>query len=105
MYVGKIVELAETDELLHRPLHPYTETLLSAIPPADPDIRPVRIPLRGEVANPANPPPGCVFHPRCNYAQPICSTEVPPLREIVPGHSASCHFAGELKLKGIGQPE
>jgi oligopeptide/dipeptide ABC transporter ATP-binding protein len=103
MYVGKIVEMADTNELLHRPLHPYTEALLSAIPPADPDVRPNRIRLQGEVASPANPPSGCSFHPRCNYAQSICSREVPPLREVAPGHLASCHFANELHLKGIGQ--
>jgi oligopeptide/dipeptide ABC transporter ATP-binding protein len=101
MYVGKIVEMAETDELLHRPLHPYTEALLSAIPPADPDIRPNRIRLQGDVASPANPPSGCIFHPRCNYAQAICSEQVPVLRQVVPGHYASCHFANELPLKGI----
>jgi oligopeptide/dipeptide ABC transporter ATP-binding protein len=103
MYVGKIVELAETNELLHRPLHPYTEALLSAIPPADPDIQPNRIRLQGEVASPANPPSGCIFHPRCNYAQAICSQQVPTLREVVPGHFVSCHFANELPLKGIGE--
>lgn len=103
MYVGKIVEMAETNELLHHPLHPYTEALLSAIPPADPDVHPNRIRLQGEVASPVNPPPGCSFHPRCNYAQPICSREVPLLREVAPGHLASCHFANELHLKGIAQ--
>jgi oligopeptide/dipeptide ABC transporter ATP-binding protein len=103
MYVGKIVEMAATDELLRHPLHPYTETLLSAILPADPDVRPNRIALRGEVPNPSNPPSGCIFHPRCNYSKAICSTEEPALREIAPGHFASCHFASELALKGIGQ--
>lgn len=105
MYVGKIVEMAEANELLHRPLHPYTEALLSAIPPADPDIQPHRIRLQGEVASPANPPSGCIFHPRCNYAQAICSQQAPPLREYLPGHFASCHFATELPLKGIGDAE
>lgn len=102
MYVGKIVEMAATDNLLHHPLQPYTEALLSAIPPADPDIRPDRIRLQGEVPSPANPPPGCIFHPRCSYAQPICRQEEPPLAEIEPGHFASCHFARELQLRGIG---
>lgn len=105
MYVGKIVEMAETNELLHRPLHPYTEALLSAIPPADPEIHPLRIRLQGEVASPANPPSGCIFHTRCNYAQPICSQQPPSLREYLPGHFASCHFAAELPLKGIGDAE
>jgi len=104
MYVGKIVEMAETTELLHHPLHPYTEALLSAIPPADPDIRSNRIQLQGEVPSPANPPSGCIFHPRCRYARPICSEQEPPLVEVAPGHFASCHFAKELNLKGIGEP-
>jgi len=102
MYVGKIVEMAETSELLHHPLHPYTEALLSAIPPADPDIPSNRIQLQGEVPSPANPPSGCIFHPRCRYAKPVCAEEEPKLVEYAPGHSASCHFAKELHLKGIG---
>ncbi|BCX04326.1 MAG: ABC transporter ATP-binding protein [Candidatus Roseilinea sp.] len=102
MYVGKIVEMAETEELLHNPLHPYTEALLSAIPPADPDIQPNRIKLQGEVPSPVNPPSGCIFHPRCNYARPECRVNVPELREVKPGHFVSCHFAEELQLKGIG---
>jgi oligopeptide/dipeptide ABC transporter ATP-binding protein len=102
MYVGKIVEMAETGKLLRRPLHPYTEALLSAIPPADPDIKTERIQLQGEVPSPANPPSGCIFHPRCRYAQQVCSQEAPPLVESEPGHFVSCHFAKELQLKGIG---
>lgn len=102
MYVGKIVEMAETSELLYHPLHPYTEALLSAIPPADPDIRLARIRLKGEVPSPANPPPGCIFHPRCNYARSECREAVPTLVEIAPDHFVSCHFAAELQLKGIG---
>jgi oligopeptide/dipeptide ABC transporter ATP-binding protein len=104
MYVGKIVEMAETSELLTKPLHPYTEALLSAIPPADPDVRPNRIQLQGEVPSPANPPSGCIFHPRCRYAKPECKTQVPVLTEGAPGHYVSCHFAKELQLKGIGAP-
>ncbi len=102
MYVGKIVELAETEELLGRPLHPYTEALLSAIPPADPDIQTNRIQLTGEVPSPANPPSGCVFHPRCRYAQDVCKQQTPALVEVTPEHYASCHFATELHLRGIG---
>jgi oligopeptide/dipeptide ABC transporter ATP-binding protein len=102
MYVGKIVEMADTTTLLHGPLHPYSEALLSSIPPADPDIETNRIRLTGEVPSPANPPPGCIFHPRCNYAQPVCKTDEPQLQEIAPEHYASCHFATELKLRGIG---
>ncbi|BAJ62918.1 ABC transporter ATP-binding protein [Anaerolinea thermophila] len=102
MYVGKIVELSETENVLYHPLHPYTEALVSAIPPADPDIKMQRIPLQGDVPSPANPPKGCVFHPRCRYAKDICSQQEPALREVEPGHFASCHFAGELSLRGIG---
>jgi oligopeptide/dipeptide ABC transporter ATP-binding protein len=102
MYVGKIVEMAETTELLHNPLHPYTEALLSAIPPADPDIHLQRIRLEGDVPSPANPPSGCIFHPRCSYARPECKESVPELVEVTEGHFASCHFAVELSLKGIG---
>jgi oligopeptide/dipeptide ABC transporter ATP-binding protein len=101
MYVGKIVELAEAKRLLQRPLHPYTEALLSAIPPADPDIKQKRIMLTGDVPSPANPPPGCVFHTRCRYAKDICKVEPPPLVEVEPGHFAGCHFAKELQLQGI----
>jgi oligopeptide/dipeptide ABC transporter ATP-binding protein len=102
MYLGKIVELAESEELLRHPLHPYTEALVSAIPPADPDIKSNRIILEGDVPSPIDPPTGCVFHPRCRYAQAICSTDVPELREITPSHFASCHFASELNLQGVG---
>lgn len=102
MYVGKIVELAKTEELLRQPLHPYTEALLSAVPPADPDIVTNRIRLQGEVPSPANPPSGCIFHPRCNYAASICKEQEPKLLEIAPGHFVSCHFSRELHLRGIG---
>jgi oligopeptide/dipeptide ABC transporter ATP-binding protein len=102
MYVGKLVEMAETEVLLREPLHPYAEALISAVPPADPDIRLDRIVLEGDVPSPANPPSGCVFHPRCRYAQDICRTQVPQLVEVRPGHYASCHFAAELGLQGIG---
>ena len=101
MYVGKIVEMAETSELLANPQHPYTEALLSAILPADPDMHSNRIQMKGEVPSPANPPSGCVFHPRCKYAKSICQESVPPLVETSDGHFASCHFAKELHLKGI----
>ncbi|MBI1256983.1 MAG: ATP-binding cassette domain-containing protein [Chloroflexi bacterium] len=104
MYVGKIVELAETSEILRHPIHPYTEALLSAIPPADPDIRVNRIKLAGEVPSPANPPSGCVFHTRCLYAKDICSQQIPPLVEDTPGHFSACHFSKELALKGIEVP-
>jgi oligopeptide/dipeptide ABC transporter ATP-binding protein len=102
MYVGKLVEMAETEDLLRNPLHPYGEALISAVPPADPDIRMERIILEGDVPSPANPPSGCVFHPRCSYAESICRQEVPKLREVEPDHFAACHFADTLDLKGTG---
>jgi oligopeptide/dipeptide ABC transporter ATP-binding protein len=101
MYVGKVVELAESETLLRHPLHPYTEALVSAVPSADPDIQMQRLILEGDVPSPANPPSGCVFHPRCRYAKEICSREEPLLEEVEPGHFASCHFARELALEGI----
>ena len=101
MYVGRIVEVAETKELFRNPLHPYTEALLSAIPNPDPRQRKSRIILEGDVPNPARPPSGCYFHPRCSYAKEICSQESPPLQEYAPGHQAACHFAAELSLTGV----
>lgn len=102
MYVGKIVEIAESETLLRNPQHPYTEALVSAVPPADPDILTERIILEGDVPSPANPPPGCVFHPRCQYTKDRCRQEAPTLRLVAPEHYASCHFAEELSLRGIG---
>jgi peptide/nickel transport system ATP-binding protein len=101
MYVGKLVETAETTELYTRPLHPYTEALMSSVPKPDPRARAERLVLGGEVANPANPPPGCYFHPRCRYAQDICSQESPPLRELGDDHWVACHLAEELDLAGL----
>ena len=102
MYVGKIVELAATEEIFQKPQHPYTEALLSAVLKPDPAARNTsRIRLQGEVADPAHPPPGCPFHPRCRYAQDRCRVEVPALRETRAGHLAACHFADELELAGV----
>jgi oligopeptide/dipeptide ABC transporter ATP-binding protein len=101
MYVGKLVEVAPTEEIFTRPLHPYTEALLSAVPKPDPRLRSQRIILEGDVADPANPPAGCYFHPRCRYAVDRCHTETPLLEEVEPGHFASCHRARELALVGI----
>jgi oligopeptide/dipeptide ABC transporter ATP-binding protein len=102
MYLGKIVEMAESEELLRHPMHPYTEALVSAVPPADPDIKVNRIILEGDVPSPINPPPGCVFHPRCRYATDVCKQEAPELRELRPEHFVSCHRAQEIELLGIG---
>ena len=101
MYVGKIVELSRTEELYLRPKHPYTEALLSAVPKPDPRLEERQIILSGEVANPADPPSGCSFHPRCQYAQDRCRQETPLLEEVEPGHFAACHFASELELTGV----
>jgi peptide/nickel transport system ATP-binding protein len=98
MYVGKLVELANTADLFHTPKHPYTEALLSAVPKPDPRLRGQRIILEGDVADPANPPGGCYFHPRCRYAKSICKTEEPPLRDTGDKHFVACHFAEELTL-------
>ena len=100
MYVGKLVEMAPTDALFATPRHPYTAALLSSVPEPDPRTRRDRVVLQGEVANPANPPQGCYFNPRCQYATDICRTEAPQLQEIAPGHFVSCHRAAEIDLPG-----
>jgi len=94
MYLGKLVELAESEELYKNPLHPYTMGLLSAIPIPDPDIerQRKRIMLEGEVPSPINPHPGCRFAPRCKYAMPECSTTDPEFKEIEPNHFVACHL-------------
>jgi peptide/nickel transport system ATP-binding protein len=103
MYVGQVVELSATRELFAQPLHPYTESLMSAVPVPDPRLRHrrQRIKLEGEVADPVNPPSGCYFHPRCRYAQDRCKVESPPLREVQPDRLVACHFAEELRLVGV----
>ena len=101
MYVGKLVESASTTELFLNPRHPYTEALLSSVPKPDPRIRTEAVPLIGEVADPAHPPSGCYFHPRCRYCVDRCKGEEPALREISPDHFVSCHRAEELKLVGV----
>ena len=101
MYVGRIVELAETEALYDAPLHPYTEALLSAAPTPVPGAVSNRIILEREIADPANPPPGCAFHPRCRHAQDRCRVETPDLEEVSPGRWVSCLRHGELTLRGI----
>jgi peptide/nickel transport system ATP-binding protein len=101
MYVGRIVEMAPTDALFTAPKHPYTAALLSAVPEPDPRVRAQRMVLQGEVANPANPPAGCYFHPRCPYAIDVCRTQTPLWEEITPGRFVSCHRARELQLSGV----
>ncbi|OQA40759.1 MAG: Oligopeptide transport ATP-binding protein OppF [Chloroflexi bacterium ADurb.Bin325] len=104
MYVGKLVELADTEELYRNPKHPYTEALLSAVPKPDPRLNTMEegIVLEGDVADPSNPPSGCYFHPRCRYAQEICRHEEPALSDRHgTGHFVACHFADQLQLNSI----
>jgi peptide/nickel transport system ATP-binding protein len=101
MYVGRIVELTDVDRVFARPRHPYTEALLSAAPVPNPAAKSRRILLEGEVADPAHPPQGCAFHPRCRYAQDICRRQSPELLEAQEGHLARCHFAQSLQLEGM----
>lgn len=96
MYLGRVAELAKSEELYELPLHPYTQALLSAIPVPDPEkeLRRKRIILEGDVPSPVNPPSGCNFHPRCWKAQQICREVNPPLEEKQQNHWAACHFPG-----------
>ncbi len=101
MYVGKLVELAATRAVFQSPRHPYTEALLSAVPKPDPRLRSQRIVLEGDVPDPAHPPTGCHFHPRCRYAEERCRLEPPALRHLGGGHHAACHLAEDIALTGI----
>ncbi len=101
MYLGKIVELAKTEELFLNPKHPYTEALISAVPVPDPDYAAEEIILKGDVPSPVNPPSGCYFHPRCRYAREICRNEVPFYQELEEEHYVSCHLAESLHLLPI----
>jgi oligopeptide/dipeptide ABC transporter ATP-binding protein len=100
MYLGRVVELADSKTLYQHPLHPYAEALLSAVPSTNPDTTRSRIILTGDVPNPANFPPGCAFHPRCRYAQDICKQQTPEQRELEANHWVACHFADQLTLAG-----
>ena len=107
MYLGQLVELAETEALFERPMHPYTEALMSAIPVPDPVLarKRERVIVEGDVPSPSNPPPGCAFHPRCPYAVDVCRTDDPPLSSLT-DHSGqrrfvACHRAEELTLLGV----
>jgi oligopeptide transport system ATP-binding protein len=91
MYLGHMVELADSDELYNNPLHPYTKALLSAIPIPDPKKKSKRIPLTGEIPSPVNPPNGCRFHTRCPLVTERCKQEIPEFREVLPSHYVACH--------------
>jgi peptide/nickel transport system ATP-binding protein len=101
MYVGRVVEMAETESIFSSPRHPYTEALMSAVPRPDPLSKMKRIVLEGEVPSPAHPPSGCHFHPRCKYAQDICGKQAPDFEEVDREHFAVCHFTKTLHLKGV----
>ncbi len=103
MYLGKIVEISDVEQLYQFPKHPYTEVLISAVPIPDPKKQRKRelIRLEGGVPDPSQPPSGCHFHPRCNYVTDICRTEVPELREIAPGVKVACHLSDTLELNGV----
>ena len=92
MYLGVLVEMAPKKELFSSPAHPYTKALLSAVPVANPDVKMHRTILEGDIPSPANPPPGCRFHTRCQYASELCKTDVPVLRELRPEHHIACHY-------------
>ena len=96
MYLGSLVELAESYELNKNPLHPYTKTLLSAVPVPDPEVSRSRqrIVLEGDIPSPMNPPKGCRFHTRCPYATEACKESAPAFKEHAPGHWAACHLLG-----------
>jgi peptide/nickel transport system ATP-binding protein len=105
MYVGQLVEMAPAAALFDRPRHPYTAALMKAVPVPDPRVPSGDVALQGEVPNPANPPPGCYFHPRCPFAVDACRTDTPALRVVASGHLVRCHRADELTLDGIGALE
>src|SRR5205807_2344806 len=102
MYAGQLVELATTEAIFSRPRHPYTAALMRAVPVPDPHASSGDVALAGEVADPANPPAGCYFHPRCPFVTEVCRTESPPLRKIDAGHLVRCHRAEELALADVG---
>jgi oligopeptide transport system ATP-binding protein len=95
MYLGKMVEVAVSEKLYDKPLHPYTQALLSAVPVPDPNFVRDQILIKGDIPSPSNPPSGCTFHTRCPFKMDVCTKIVPKLVEVEPGHSVACHLYGE----------
>lgn len=98
MYLGGFAELADSEDVIKNPMHPYTEALLSAVPVPDPTAKHGRVKIKGDLPSPINLPSGCTFHPRCLYKKDICKSQTPEFKEIEPGHFVLCHFAGELPI-------
>lgn len=105
MYLGKIVEVSYSEDLYAKPLHPYTQALLSAVPVPDPDFEKKEILLEGDIPNPADPPTGCTFHTRCSHKMDICTVAIPQLQEMEEGHSVACHLYGEISGNDIKKME
>ncbi len=103
MYLGHIVELADSESLYEEPLHPYTQALLSAVPIPDPDFKREAELIKGDIPSPSNPPSGCTFHTRCPHKMAVCSQQAPVFNEIKPGHSVACHLYGEAHRNDIKQ--
>lgn len=99
MYLGSLVETADKDTLYDRPMHPYTQALLSSVPVPDPTLKKERIILKGDLPSPVDPPSGCRFHTRCPSCMEICKQHVPIFREVEPGHEVACHLFDEEMLK------
>ena len=105
MYLGKLVEVAPSDDIYDRPLHPYTQALIDAIPVPDPDVKQGTKLLTGDVPSPIDPPSGCRFHTRCPFATDRCSTEEPELKDVGGGHCVACHLVvANEDVKGTGAP-
>ncbi|MGC8673783.1 MAG: ABC transporter ATP-binding protein [Thermoprotei archaeon] len=103
MYLGKLVEIAGSEELINNPLHPYTQALIDAIPVPDPSAPKLKVAIKGEIPNATDVPSGCSFNPRCPYATDRCRKEEPKLREVEPGHWVACHYAEEIKRSRAGK--
>lgn len=97
MYLGRMVELADSESLYETPLHPYTQALLSAVPIPDPTYEREQILLTGDIPSPSNPPQGCTFHTRCPFAMDVCKVTAPPFKEVKKGHSVACHLHNEMQ--------